>query len=103
MPALSLAVPHTLNRDEVVKRLKSESNLLQSSFSDQVQDFEETWNDHTLTFRFKTFGMSIDGEVSVEPAEVRTTANVPLAAMMFKGAIEAKVRSRLEEILGKSK
>ena len=41
----------------------------------------------------------MDGQVCVEPTQVLTTANVPLAAMMFKGAIEAKVRSRLEELL----
>jgi len=99
MPKVSVAVPHGLDRGEVVARLKNESGALRSSFGDHVQDFQETWDDHTLAFSFKTFGMSIEGRVHVEPKEVLTTVNVPLAAMMFKGAIEQNMRSRLEQIL----
>lgn len=99
MPQLSVTVPHSLDRAEVVSRLQSESNMLRSSFGDRVQDFEETWNDHSLAFRFKTFGMSVDGRVDVAPSEVLATANLPLAAMMFKAAILEKMRDGLERIL----
>ena len=101
MPKLSIAVNHALDQGEVIQRLKNESNLLQSSFGNQVQDFHEDWSDKGLTFRFKAMGMSVDGSVAVEPNQILTTANVPLAAMMFKGMIEAKVKSRLEELLEK--
>ena len=99
MPKLSVAVPHALGQDEVVQRLKDESTALKSTFGDQVTDYEESWKDHTLTFSFKTFGMAIEGNVSVEPAQVMTTASVPIAAMMFKGMIETRIRDRLEELL----
>jgi len=100
MPQLSVAVPHALDRGEVVARLKGHSEALRSSFGTHVQDFEETWDNHALVFRFKTFGMSVDGRVSVEPAEVQTTVNLPLAAMMFKGTIEKQMREGLEKLLG---
>jgi len=102
MPKLSFAVPHALEPDEVVQRLKQESDVLRSSFGHQIQSLEETWEDHTLTFRFTAFGMSVDGRIAVEPAQVLTTANVPLAAIMFKGIIEEKVRGRLDELLNSS-
>jgi hypothetical protein len=99
MPELSFAVGHALDQNEVVARLKNESDVLRSSFADRVTNLEEVWEDHTLRFRFTVLGMSIDGHLIVEPTQVRTTAKVPLAAMMFRGAIEQKVRGRLEELL----
>jgi hypothetical protein len=99
MPRLTFAVPHTLSQDEVVSRLKQESDVLRGSMNDQIKDVEEVWEDHSLQFSFKAFGMSVQGNLDVEPTEIRTTATVPFAAMMFKGAIEEKVRARLEEIL----
>ncbi|MBN1590505.1 MAG: polyhydroxyalkanoic acid system family protein [Pirellulales bacterium] len=102
MPKLSFAVPHALEQEEVVQRLKQESDVLRSSFGDRIQNLEETWEDHSLTFRFTALGMSVDGRIAVEPGQVLTTANVPLAAMMFKSAIEEKVRGRLDELLNPS-
>ncbi|HLA83155.1 MAG TPA: polyhydroxyalkanoic acid system family protein [Thermoguttaceae bacterium] len=99
MPTLSVVVPHSLEQEQVVARLKAESETVLSSFGDHVRDFEHSWDDHTLTFRFTTFGMAVDGRVRVEPNQISTTASVPLAAMMFKGAIEANIRNRLEELL----
>jgi hypothetical protein len=99
MPTLSFAVPHALNPSEVVARLKKESDVLRSSLGDRVRDVRETWEDHTLAFRFTALGMSVDGRITVEPAQVLTTATVPLAVMMFKSAIEEKVRGRLGELL----
>ena len=99
MPQLSFTVDHALDQNEVVARLKNESDVLRGSFADRVTNLEEVWEDHTLRFRFTVFGMSIDGHVTVEPTQVSTTANVPLAAMMFRSAIEEKVCVRLEELL----
>jgi len=99
VPKLSFVVPHTLDQSDVVARLRNESDVLRSSFSDQVTNLEEVWEDHTLRFRFTVFGMSVDGHLTVEPTQVSTTANVPLVAMMFRSTIEEKVRGRLEELL----
>lgn len=99
MSKISVAVPHGLEPDEVVNRLKRESGVLRTSFGEHVHDYDEAWEGRTLTFRFKTFGMSIEGHVQVEPAEVIATTKVPLAAMMFKGAIEEQMRGRLAELV----
>jgi hypothetical protein len=99
MPKISVTVSHALDSDEVVARLKRESGVLRSSFGEHVHDYRETWVDRALTFGFRTFGMSVEGHVRVEPAEVVATATVPLAAVMFKGAIEEQMRSRLEQLV----
>lgn len=99
MPTLCFAVDHALSQDEVIARLKNESDVLRGALDGHVRDIEEVWQDHGLQFRFTAFGMAVKGELRVEPNEVRTTAVVPLAAMLFKGTIEEKVRSRLVELL----
>ena len=102
MPTLSFAVPHSLSPDEVVSRLKNESLVLRGTLNDHVRDLEEVWEDHELRFRFTAFGMAVKGELRVEPTEVQTKAVVPMAAMLFKGVIEEKVRGRLVELLNVS-
>jgi hypothetical protein len=99
MPTISFSVPHALSRDDVVARLKRESDVLRTSLGDHVRDMRETWEDHSLAFSFTALGMAVEGRINVEPEEVRTTATVPFAAMLFKGVIEQKVRDRLRELL----
>jgi hypothetical protein len=101
MPTISFAVPHALARDEVVARLKRESDVLRTSLGDRVRDMREAWEDHSLAFSFTTMGMAVEGRITVEPEEVRVTATVPLVAMMFKGIIEERVRDRLRELLAR--
>jgi len=99
MPKLSLVTAHQLGQDEAARRLRGESEAALAAFGDKVSDLEQTWVDHTLNFRFKTFGMAVQGNVVVEPTAVKTTADLPLAAMMFKGAIEQRIQERLGKLL----
>lgn len=99
MPKLALSVPHTLSQEEATRRLQERLNVARQTFQDRVQNLEEHWEGHRLTFRFNTFGFSIQGDVASEPAEVQVNAELPLAAMMFKGMIEQQVREELSRVL----
>jgi hypothetical protein len=99
MPKLSLVVSHSLGQEEAARRLMDESAAVTAAFGDAVTDLEQTWDDHTLSFRFKALGMAVRGNVTVEHAAVKTTAELPLAAMMFKGAIEQQIQARLGKLL----
>lgn len=99
MPKLAVSIPHTLSQEEATRRLQERLNTARQTFQDRVQDFEEHWEANRLTFRFVTFGMPIKGELASEPAEVQVNADLPLAAMMFKGMIEQQVRAELSRVL----
>jgi len=99
MPKLSVAVAHELGQEQASAKLKGEASQLQEAFSGQYSDYEETWEDHQLAFRFTTFGFNVKGTVSVEPSEVRVDLDLPIAAMMFKGVIEERIRGKMEEML----
>ncbi len=99
MPRLKFAVPHSLTADEAVLRLKSKIAAALSEHGGRLSDFQEQWTDHSMNFAFRAMGMSVSGTVAVEPAEVKVDAELPLAAMLFKGAIEQRLRQEIDALL----
>lgn len=99
MAKLSLSVAHDLGREEALRKLQSESDSLKQAFGESVSDLKESWNDATLDFSLVAYGMKVSGDVVVEPAEVAANISLPLAAAMFKGTIEQRIRQRLEKLL----
>lgn len=99
MPTLSVVTPHELGQEEAARRLRGESDAAMAAFGDKISELEQTWIDQTLNFRFKTFGMTVEGSVAVEPTTVTTTAELPLAAVMFKGMIAERIQGRLSKLL----
>ena len=99
MPRLSMTIPHALEPAEAVRRLKDESVRLKESHADTVSDLEENWQGNELTFGFSTFGFDIRGSLSVEPAQLEINANLPMAAMLFRGTVEQQIRQRVEQLL----
>jgi putative polyhydroxyalkanoate system protein len=99
MPKLSVTVPHDMEQDQAVERLKERFGDLQRRFGDSVQDFEEQWDGNVLSYRFTTLGVKVRGTVTAVDSHVTVTAELPLLAMALKGTIETQIRSELEKIL----
>ena len=99
MAKISLSVTHGLGREEALRRLQSESDILKQAYGESVSDMKENWNDTTLDFSLVAYGMKVSGDIVVEPAEVATNIRLPLAAVMFKGMIEKRIREQLEKLL----
>jgi hypothetical protein len=99
MPSLKLTIPHALGQEEAAKRLRGMLAKIKARHGDQVTDLKEDWNGDAVDFSFKTFGMSITGNVAVGPDAVNLDGQLPFAAMMFKGKIESTVREELEKLL----
>lgn len=96
---MSLDVSHALGQDEAAQRLKAKFAAIRSQYESQVKELREEWLDHTLSFGFQTMGMAISGTVAVEPEKVRLVANLPFAAMLFKGKIEERIRQEVDRLL----
>ena len=99
MPRITLEAPHSLGQDEALKRLKDKFDSARSQYGSSVRDLDEQWTDHTLTFRFNAMGMGVSGTVKVEDRAVKLSADLPLAASFFKGAIESRIRAELGTLL----
>lgn len=99
MPKLKVSVPHSLEHDEVIERLKHFSEVIKQSYGERVSDLTETWRDDGLDFAFSAMGFSTTGEITVDPSGVHVNGSLPVAAMFFKGRIESGIRERLEKLL----
>jgi putative polyhydroxyalkanoate system protein len=99
MPKFGVRVPHTLTKDEARSRLERFIEMLQAKFANQVSDLQQSWDGDTLKFHFKTYGIPLDGGITVEDKQLNLAGDIPFAAMMFKGKIESEIREQLEKIV----
>jgi hypothetical protein len=99
MPHLSLKIPQSLGQDEATQRLKDKFAAALAEHRDRVSDFQEQWQDHTVSFSFRTMGAKIGGTLAVEPERVDLYLHLPLAAMLFRGAIEDRIRQEVADLL----
>ena len=99
MPRITMEAPHTLGRDEALRRLKEKFDFARSQYGSEVRNLNEQWTDHTLNFSFSSLGMGVSGTVKVEDSAVELNAELPFAAAFFKGAIESRLRAELGDLL----
>lgn len=101
MPTVNIAVPHDLGQEEATRRLQAQFHHVKDRFGDQVSDLEEEWEPHGLRFSFRVFGQKISGSVASEPSKVQVDAQLPMAAMMFKGTVEQQIREEVAKMLSR--
>ncbi len=99
MPRLSFDIPHSLDRDEVLRRLKARLAAALAKHQGRFHNFREEWRDHSGSFSFDAMGMSVAGAVAVEPDRIALTADLPFAAALFRGAIEQRLRGEIADML----
>jgi putative polyhydroxyalkanoate system protein len=99
MPKFNVQVPHSLTREEARTRLERFADNLQRKFQTQVSDLHQSWEDDTLRFRFKTYGIPLSGGIAVGDAALDVDGDLPFSAMMFRGKIESSIREELEKLV----
>jgi putative polyhydroxyalkanoate system protein len=99
MPQFTVQVPHSLPQPEARQRLERFADMLQQKFQDKVSDVNQTWEGDTLRFRFKTFGIQLQGDIAVTDNGLDVKGELPFSAMMFRGKIESSIREELERLV----
>jgi hypothetical protein len=99
MPTIKVSVPHSLNPDEAVRRIKNLVTDIKAQFADRVTDVKEEWTGPNGEFGFKVMGFDISGTVQVDVREVQIQSSLPFAATPFKGRIEAVIVERATQLL----
>lgn len=99
MPQLSLSVPHALEVPEAVARLRTHAESIRAAYQSHVTDLVETWNGDSMACQFRVMGQKVAGVLMVLPGEVRIALDLPMLAMMFRGAIEARAREEIAKLL----
>jgi hypothetical protein len=99
MPRLNTTTEHQLGESEALRRLKEGFSMARTAYQEQVKDLMEQWDGNKLLFAFKAAGMKIAGELTVEDRCIALGVDLPLAAMIFKRAIEQQIHAKLGELL----
>jgi len=99
MPKLDIVVSHKLTRDEAVARIKGLLGRIKEDYRDSIKDLNENWDDHSCLFRFSVMGSSVSGTLDILSDEVHMTGDLPFAASLFKGKIEATIREKAIQLL----
>lgn len=99
MPGFNTEVPHELGKDAAVEKLKGFLDQVKSRYPKEISEIEGDWAENILTYAFTTFGIKVDGKLTVEDEVVKMDGNLPFAAMMFKGKISNSIKVALEKAI----
>ncbi len=91
--------PHTIGQEEATRRLKAKFAAAREEHRHRATDYSEEWKDHTFFFNFKALGMAVGGTVAVEPQRLVLDAQIPIAAMLLRRAIEDRLRQEVAGLL----
>jgi Putative polyhydroxyalkanoic acid system protein (PHA_gran_rgn) len=97
---LVVSIPHSLGRDEAMRRLKTGLSRAATSVPMLSVD-EERWEDNRMIFRVRAMGQAAAGHVDVAEDHVRVEVVLPWLLQRFAEAAQAMIRSRGDRLLTK--
>ena len=97
---LVVSIPHSLGRDEAMRRLKTGLSRATSSVP-VLQVDEERWEDNRMIFRVRAMGQAAAGHVDVADDHVRVEVVLPWLLQRFAEAAQAAIRHRGNLLLTK--
>jgi Putative polyhydroxyalkanoic acid system protein (PHA_gran_rgn) len=101
MPApLVVSIPHSLGREEALRRLKTGLTRAASSVPILKVD-EERWEDNRMIFRVRALGQAAAGHVDVADDHVRVEVVLPWLLQRFAEAAQTAIRNRGSLLLTK--
>jgi hypothetical protein len=88
-----ISIPHTLGKEEALRRLKPGLTGAAASFPVLKVD-EETWSGDRLSFRVRALGQAAAGTVDVADDYVRLEMTLPWLLQKFAQVAQAAIRAR---------
>lgn len=99
MSNLTVEVPHQLNKDEALARIKNLLVNLKEEQKDIVSGVKEEWSGDQGNFSFSAKGFELSGDIKVSDTNVIINAQLPFAVALFKGAIQNIIEQRAKALL----
>jgi hypothetical protein len=97
---LVVSIPHSLGRDEAVRRLKVGLTRAATSVPVLKVD-EERWDGDRMIFRVRALGQSAAGHVDVGDSHVRVEVTLPWLLQRFAEVAQAAIKARGNMLLTK--
>ncbi|GKQ54694.1 polyhydroxyalkanoic acid system family protein [Bradyrhizobium sp. Ce-3] len=97
---LIVSIPHSLGRDEAMRRLKT--GLSRAAVNMPMLSVEdERWDDNRMSFRVRALGQVAAGHVDVEDAQVRVEVTLPWLLQRFAELAQVAIQKRGQLLLTK--
>lgn len=100
MPKFNVSVPHNSTKAEATEKVKFLLDKVGERYANLIKDLDQQFDGDKLNFSFKTMGMTVTGEGTIDDENVNIKGNLPIAAMMFKGKLETDLKNELTRMLG---
>ena len=101
MPApLVVSIPHSLGREEALRRLKTGISRAASSVPVLHVD-EERWEDNRMVFRVRALGQAAAGHIDVADDHVKVEVVLPWLLQRFAEVAQAAIKHRGKLLLTK--
>lgn len=97
---LVVSIPHSLGREEAMRRLKTGLSRAASSVPALSVD-EERWEDNRMIFRVRALGQAAAGHVDVADDHVKVEVVLPWLLQRFAEVAQVAIRSRGNLLLTK--
>src|SRR4051812_14315630 len=97
---LVVSIPHSLGREEAMRRLKAGLSKAATSVPVVSVD-EERWEDNRMIFRVRALGQAAAGHVDVADDHVKVEVVLPWLLQRFAEVAQAAIRSRGNLLLTK--
>ena len=90
---LIVVIPHSLGKEEALRRLRPGLSKAAASFP-VLQVEEELWSGDQLQFRVRALGQAASGTVEVREKDLRLEVTLPWFLEKFAHTVEKVVRTR---------
>jgi hypothetical protein len=97
---LVVSIPHSLGREEAMRRLKTGLSRAASSVPVLKVD-EERWEDNRMIFRVRALGQAATGHVDVDEDHVKVEVTLPWLLQRFAEVAQTMIRDRGRLLLTK--
>jgi histidinol dehydrogenase len=97
---LVVSIPHSLGKEEAMRRLKTGLARAASSLPVLTVD-EERWEDNRMIFRVRALGQAASGHVDVADDHLQVEVVLPWLLQRFAEAAQIAIRNRGKLLLTK--
>jgi hypothetical protein len=98
---LIVVIPHSLGKDEALRRIKGGIGRAQSEFARLMSVEEEAWTGDRLTFRVSALGQRAVGFIDVYEGAVRLEVTLPWLLAKFARAAQRVIGQKGQLMLEK--
>lgn len=99
MPKMIERFPHSLGKEEALRRVKAKLEEERVSKSNFVTGTQENWSDGHLDFSIVIFTYTVHGTLDVTDESVDVTLDLPVVATMVTGMIQDQLRQEIAGLL----